>query len=126
MDVCFNLITHQPPTPQNYKKEQMLRLNEIIQLENSKLCYKLQQNLLPIRLHAILLSDSRKQSLVKRHKYLTRTKNVPKLPTAQCKQYHTSYLFQSIREYDNLSCDIRDSKSLGTFIHKMKGKLLNN
>ena len=26
MDTCFNLITHLPPTPLNYKKEKMLRL----------------------------------------------------------------------------------------------------
>ena len=105
MYVCFNLITHQPPTQLNYKKEKMLRLNELKQLENSKLCHKLQYKLLPTRLHTMLLSDSKRQSLVKRHKYLTRTKNIPKLPSIQTKQYHTSFQFQSINEYENLSPD---------------------
>ena len=125
MDVCFNLVSHQFPPHLNYKKEKMLRLNELILLENSKVSYKLQHKLLPTRLHTMLLSDSKKQSLVKMHKYQTRTKNIPKLPSAQTKQYHSSFLFQSIKDYENLSPEIRESKSLKTFIFKMKNKLLS-
>ena len=126
MDVCFNLVSHQSPTHLNYKKEKMFRLNELILLENSKLSYKLQQKLLPTRLHTMLLSDSKKQSLVKRHKYQTRTKNIPKLPSAQTKQYHSSFLFQSIKDYENLSPEIRESKSLKTVIFKMNINYLVN
>ena len=60
MDICFNLITHLPPTPLNYKKEKMLRLEELILLENTKLSFKLQHNLLPPKLHSMLVSDSKK------------------------------------------------------------------
>ena len=42
MDTCFNLITHLSPTPFNYKKENMLNLEELILLENTKLSFKLQ------------------------------------------------------------------------------------
>ena len=41
MDTCFNLITHLPPTPLNYKKEKILRIEDLILLENTKLSYKL-------------------------------------------------------------------------------------
>ena len=67
MDTCFNLITHLPPTPLNYKKEKMLRLEELLLLENTKLSYKLQHSLLPPKLHSMLLSDSKKKTLVKKH-----------------------------------------------------------
>ena len=44
MDICFNLITHQSPTIANYKKEKMLRLEELIQIENMKLGYNLEHS----------------------------------------------------------------------------------
>ena len=66
MDICFNLITHLPPTPSNYKKESMLNLEELLLLENTKLAFKLQNHLLPIRLHNMLNSDSRMKSLEKK------------------------------------------------------------
>ena len=98
MDTCFNLITHLPPTPLNYKKEKILRLEDLILLENTKLSYKLQHSLLPQKLHSMLLSDSKTKTLVKKCQYETRTKNLPKLPSAQTKKYHSSFLFQSIKD----------------------------
>ena len=65
MDACFNLIIHLPPTPLNYKKEKMLRLEKLLLLENTKLSYKVQHSLLPTKLHSILLSDSKKKILIK-------------------------------------------------------------
>ena len=123
MDICFNLTTHLRPTPFNYKKEKMLRLEELILLENTKFSFKLQHNL-PPKLHSMLSSDSKRKSLEKRHQYETRTKNIPKLPSAQTTQYHSSFLFQSIKDYENIPLEIRNSRTLFTFIHKMKKKLL--
>ena len=40
MNTCFNLITHLPPTQDNYKHEKMLQLDELLILENTKLGYK--------------------------------------------------------------------------------------
>ena len=54
------------PTPPNYKKENMLNLEESILLENTKLSFKLQHNLLPPRLHSMLTSDSKMKSLEKK------------------------------------------------------------
>ena len=48
MDTCFNLITHQPPTIVNYTKEKMMRLDDLIKIENIKLGYKLEHSQLPI------------------------------------------------------------------------------
>ena len=37
MDICFNLITHLSPTPSNYKKENMLNLEELLLLEKHQI-----------------------------------------------------------------------------------------
>ena len=124
MDTCFNLITHMPPTPVNYKKENMLNLKELILLENTKLSFKLQHHLLPIRLHNMLSSDSRMNSLEKIYHYETRNKDIPKLPSAKTKDYHTSFLFQSLRDYEMVPLETRNCITLSTFIIKMKRRLL--
>ena len=93
MDICFNLITHLSPTPSNYKTESMLNLEELLLLENTKLAFKMQHHLLPVRLHNMLNSDSRMKSLEKSHHYETRNKNIPKLPSAKTRHYHTIILF---------------------------------
>ena len=43
LNSCFKLITGLIPTPDNFKKEKMLRLQDLIQLENSKLGYQLEK-----------------------------------------------------------------------------------
>ena len=102
----------------------MLNLEELILLENTKLSFKLQHHLLPVRLLSMLNSDSRMKSLEKKHHYETRNKNIPKLPSAKTKHYHTSFLFQSLKDYEMVLLEIRNSKTLSTFIIKMKKKLL--
>ena len=126
MDICFNLITHQSPTIANYKKEKMLRLEELIQIENMKLGYNLEHSLLPSTIQNMLKSDSKEKSLVKTHSYSTRTKNIPNLPTAQNKAYHASFLVQSTKEYEKLPLEARESKTLSSFIGKIKAKMICN
>ena len=124
MDKCFQLIVHQPPTPLNYKKEKMLRLTDLMILENAKLSYKLEHNLLPQTLHDMLLSESKNQSLEKKHKYSTRSKGIPYRPTVLTRHYHTSYLFQSIKDYENFCLNLRTINTMNSFIYRLKQKIL--
>ena len=124
MDKCFQLITSQPPTILNYKKEKMLRLSDLMILENAKLAYNLEHNLLPQKLHDMLLSDSKNQSLEKKHKYNTRSRSLPYRPAALTRHYYTSYLFQSIKDYGNIGLDLRNTKTLSRFINRLKQNLL--
>ena len=126
MDVCFNLVTHQAPTKANYKKEKVMRLEELIKIENVKLGYKLEHSQLPITIEKMMKSDSKKKSLEKTHPYPTRTKNLPNLPTALNKAYHTSFLVQSIKEYERLPTEIRESITLNSFIKQVKKKVIVN
>ena len=126
MDTCFNLITHQIPTSANYTKEKMMRLDDLIKIENIKLGYKLEHSQLPTTIQNMLNTDSKEKSLVKTHPYPTRTKNVPNLPRAQNKAYHTSFLVKSIKEYEKLPLELRESKTLSGFIRKAKKRMLDN
>ena len=98
----------------------MLNLEELLLLENTKLVFKLQNHLLPVRLHNMLNSDSRMKPLEKRHQYDTRNKSTPKLPAARTRNYHTSFLFQSLNDYEMVPLEIRNTKTLSTFKTNMK------
>ena len=56
--------------------------------------------------------------------YETRSKNIPKLPSAQTKKYHSSFLFQIIKDYENIPLEVRNLRTLPTFILNIKRKML--
>ena len=126
MDDCFKLITYKPETITNYQEEKLLRINQMIKLENAKLGYKLHNNLLPLKIQALLSSDSRMRKLTKTHKYSTRSRNLLKLPAVKSKVYHTSYLFQVLKEFSNTSSTIRDAKNIHKFVKEKKASLLQD
>ena len=86
----------------------------------------MEHNLLPIKLNKMMLSDSRQKSLAKTHQYSTRTKNIPNLPTAKNRSYYASFLFQSLKEYEKISTEIRQACNLSSFVRKMKKKILSD
>ena len=106
LNCCFNLITGLAPTSTNFKKEKMLRLQGLIQLENRKLGYQLEKNLLPLNLHKLLWTDSRNKTLQKTHQYNTRGKHLPNLPKVNTVNYQKGFQFQSIKEYEATPVEI--------------------
>ena len=125
LNSCFNLITGLAPTPNNFKKEKMLRLQDLIQLENRKLGYQLDKNLLPLNLHKLLWTDSRNKTLQKTHQYNTRDKHLPNLPKVNTLNYQRGFQFQSIKDYEATPVEIRKSSTLSTFTRKLKSYLLS-
>ena len=124
MNTCFKLITGQTPTPENFKKEKMLRLQDLIQMENRKLGYQLEKNLLPLNLHKLLWTDSKNKTLQKNHHYNTRDKHLPKLPKVTNTNYQRGFQFQSIKDYESTPVEIRNSSTLKSFVRKLKLHLL--
>ena len=125
MNLGFTLITGLNPSPGNFKKERMLRLNDLIHLENNKLGYQLEKALLPCNLHDLLWTDSRNKTLQKTHQYNTRAKHLPKLPKAFNNRYYKGFQFQSIKDYELTPVHIREAPTLKTFIKRMKDHLFN-
>ena len=124
MNKCFNLITHQNPTPENFNKEGLLILNQLITLENQKLGYKLYNNMLPINIQTAISTDSKKKDLLKSHRYDTRNKLKLNLPVATNKLYHASFLIQALKAYDMLPKEISLCSNMRNFVSKCKVKLL--
>ena len=125
LNSCFNLITGLAPTPNNFKKEKMLRLQDLIQLENRKLGYQLDKNLLPLNLHKLLWTDSRNKTLQKTHQYNTRDKHLPNLPKVHTVNYQRGFQFQSTKDYEATPVEIRKLSTLSSFIRKLKAYLLS-
>ena len=124
MNKCFNLITHQKPTPENLCKEGILTLNQLITLENQKLGYKLYNNMLPTNILKAFSTDSCNNDLHKQHKYNTRHKTRLNIPVANSKLYQTSFLMQALKAYDKLPKEIVLVKNIKNFSMKCKAKLL--
>ena len=124
MDTCFKLITHTNPTKENYKSENMLNLQQLTELENLKIGYKLHENALPAKLAMHIKTDSRSITLSKQHKYNTRNKGLFNLPCATSKLYHKSYLYSSIKSYNSLPSSLRNTPNYRTFVKKAKSLLL--
>ena len=124
LNSSFGLITGQAPTPKNFKKERMLRLHDLIKLENKKLGYQLDKNLLPQNLHKLLWTDSKNRSLQKPHQYNTRDKHLTNLPKVNTASYQCGFQFQSIKDYEATPVEIRQSSTLGSFVRRLKMQLL--
>ena len=86
----------------------------------------MEHNLIPRKLHQIMISDSKLKPLTKTHNYETRTKDIPYLPSAQTKNYHESFLFQSIKDYEVVPGKLRSIQKLATFSFNMKLRFLKN
>ena len=124
MNKCFNLITHQKPTPENLCKEGILTLNQLITLENQKLGYKLYNKMLPINILKSFSTDSCNNDLHKQHTYNTRHKNRLNIPVVNSKLYQTSFLMQALKAYDKLPKEIVLVNNIKNFSRKCKPKLL--
>ena len=126
MDTCFKLITHTTPNMKNYKNEKMLTLNQLIELENIKLGYKLHHNTLPVRLSNQIKTDSKNTALSKKHRYNTRHKRLLNLPLATNKLYHKSYLCKSIKCFNSLPPTITKISNYKSSVKKSKSLLLES
>ena len=95
-------------------------VRELLDLELCKFFFKLMNGLLPPKLMDCALSDSKGQTLKKRHEYMTRQKNLPNLPLANNIQYKNSFLTCSNKLYTNLPDYIKKAKTLSEFVKKIK------
>ena len=125
MDKCLNLITHTVPDKNTYKREKILTLNQLIELENMKLGHKPHHNTLPIKLANNMKTDSKNKTLTKKHRYNTRKKGLYNLAMATNKLYHNSYLFNSIKVFNTLPPKFRNISNCKTFVRYSKSLLFD-
>ena len=92
-----NLVDLFLSTNEAIKQHRILRINELIQLENYKIWSRYHANQLPENLMDVMGSDHKNNSLAKVHAYLTRSKKESNLPVAYTTTYRSSFLFQGLR-----------------------------
>ena len=102
----------------------ILRLSDLIQLENCKFGYKLVNNLLPPEVKNCTCTDSTGNSLMKTHQYNTRGKTVPNLPVSKSSRYLKSILCAGPKLYSMLDTNMKEAKSCKAFVNKLKKELL--
>ena len=98
-NTCLRILEPALTIPDSLKKQRILKINQLINLELNKLAFKLTHQLLPEKLAECMISDAGGRSLEKSHKYMTRKKFIPNLPISKLTAYQKSFLVKSISLY---------------------------
>ena len=109
----------------NRTQHGILPISKLILLENYKFGFKYVNKMLPTTLIKELETDSKNQTLVKKHRYNTRNKHLPNAPTQMTTLYRRSILYKAINNYNKLPTAIKNCRTLKSFVTKCKHHLLN-
>ena len=123
---CVQLIDENKALHLIYKNERILRIKEIIRLENIKFGYRKINNLLPITISRSLSVDAKNRDLTKKHKYNTRLKSIPNLPNCQKKGYLDSFLCQWIKDTSQVQPLLMRTPNMKLFTKQMKNIILQD
>ena len=119
-NACIKTMQPNIKLTEGFRNLKILTVHELVDLELRKFFFKLINGMLPPKLTNCMLSDSRGQTLKKRHDYMTRHKSLPNLPLANDTQYKNSFLTRSNKLYTNLPDHIKKVKRLSEFVQKLK------
>ena len=103
-----------------FRKHKILKFINMLQVEQCKMGYKLCHSLLPKALLKNMILDHKNHSIVKNHRYSTRSKAIPNLPNVSGNKYRSSFLFTSIKAYSALDNSLKVSRNLNIFVRKCK------
>ena len=125
-DKGVQLIANHRPLEDIYNDYKILKIDQLIKLENIKIWFKHHNNLLPTRLSQNMKTDHAKCSLEKQHKYNTRNKGIPNLPHTSTKKYKDSFLAQGLRDYQLTTQNIKDARNVRHCTSLAKQLILNS
>ena len=121
-DLCVKLIDSR----KSKKDLGILNINNLLELEQLKFCYKYLQDALPPNVSHCIGTDPYGNSLVKKHQYNTRNRNIPLKPKANCSLYRKSIFCMYLTRYVTLPAKIKCSKTMSHFIKQCKLWLIEN
>ena len=121
---CWIYILNRNITSNDYQSLKLLRVKEIITLQNLKLSHKIQHKDLPEKLLQCCETDANNKSLKKKHGYNTRNKKELNPPATKNKWYKNSYLTKSINDFHKLPLEIKSVRNYSTFVTSCKNHLL--
>ena len=117
---CVEIISGNKSTELNYENLKILKIKELIKMQEIKVGYRLINKMLPNKISQQLQSDSKRKSLIKTHTYNTRGKKIPNLPKVSKSNYINSYLYQSIKQFMLLPLTLQNMPTLSLFITNYK------
>ena len=117
---CVKLVDLSKTVNQIYKQYRILKIADIIDLEQKKLGHKLIHGELPKNLEKLMMTNSTGCPLKKQHQYKTRQKKLPNLPKHSSKLYNNSFLHQSLKNYNNLNDTIKNCTSIFSLAKRIK------
>ena len=123
---CMDLIKGKHADPKMYSLLGILKVKDLLKLENQKFGYKLYHELLPTRVIELCCSDQYGMNLEKCHKYNTRKKNILNKPKARNKLYRSCVIFKAMDSIDTLRGKTLNKKTMHSFAEHCKKLLLQN
>ena len=109
----------------DFKENKILKVESLIELENSKFGYKLTHGLLPKKIEAACMFDQNKTNLNKTHGYHTRHKKIPNVPIKMNKQYRASFMNKGSQSLLSIKSEIKNKPNLKSFSYALKEHLLS-
>ena len=103
-----------------FKSMRILKLQDIITLEQCKLGYQLKQNSLPKLIQNLFENRGGK----KQHHYPTTHKNLPNVQKHEGNMFNHSFLCKCISVFCKLSLEIQRTKTQTAFVQKVKSHIL--
>lgn len=124
-DKCVKLINPRKSIQEIYKGHRILKLDELVELEQLKTWYKYYNQMLPQKLMKMMKEDQNKSNLEKQHQYNTRRKKELNLPFATTTLYRNSFYIQGCKSYSDLPPEIKEIKNYHLFVKKCKILLMD-
>ena len=118
---CLRSIANKTNTSHTdplFKSLKIMKVDELIQLEQSKLAYKIKNRLMPVPILELFDRLGKKT-----HRYDTRQKHLPNIKQHKSELYNKSFLCKSITYYSGLSNKITNTPNLKEFINTYKRSL---
>ena len=122
---CVKLIEPRLDLNTIYSKHKILKLDELIKLEEIKFGYKQINKLLPNKLQYIVDHDSKGLTLTKKHAYNTRNKKIPNCPSGYHHKYRNSFLNKGIVSYSNSPYQLKSKETISAVISCFKKAIFN-
>ena len=123
-NVSVRLLENNLHTDDIYKRHNIPKIDQQIQIENAKLWHRQQTNTLPNRLQAIMTLDHCNMDLHRHHRYCTRNKTIPRQPLVRCQQYQNSLFVKGLSDFATLPLELRKIRNRTTFNSKLKEHVL--
>ena len=119
-DGCVKQLINRSPTTVDYRKLELLTVEQIILLEKHKFAYKTLSKQLPTPLCRVAFTDQNGLSLKKPHSYNTRHKQLPRVVKSTNDKYRKSIIHSAFTHFHELPKSIRDAKNITEFVNLCK------